>query len=302
LIPDDPKPAPATDGKTIKDPSATQLLLRASGYIADQGLSTAVFLALRSGRPILLEGEPGVGKSKLAKILADVVSGPLIRLQCYEGVDASQALYDWDFAKQLLFTRTLRESDLAGYETLSTIYSAEFLVERPILEAIRTDGPRVLLIDEVDRADDEFDAFLLEFLDDFGITIPEIGRIDSSTPPIIVLTSNRTRELHDAVKRRCLYHWIDYPNVEREREIIRLQAPEVEEQLAASVADAVASLRDLGLSKPPGAAEAIDWARALALLGATRVEDDRSLSTTGWIVKDREDQDKAREQLIQMMS
>jgi MoxR-like ATPase len=259
-------------------------------------------MALRSARPILLEGEPGVGKTQLARTLAKVVAGPLIRLQCYEGIDASQALYDWDFARQLLFTRVLRERDLEGFETLTQVYGTEFLVERPVLQAVRTEGPRVLLVDELDRGDDEFDAFLLEFLDDYGMTIPEIGRIEAATPPIVVLTSNRTRELHDAVKRRCLYHWIEYPDIERETRIIRLQAPEVDEQLAASVARSIASLRTLGLHKPPGAAEAIDWARALALLGARRAEGDAAVETSGWVIKDREDQEPAREHIAALNS
>lgn len=272
-------------------------MLLSKGYIADHGLAVAVFLAMRAQRPLLLEGEPGVGKTQLAQTLADAVSGPLIRLQCYEGIDASQALYDWDFARQLLYTRAIRERDLDGLATVTQVYGPEFLVERPILKALRTDGPRVLLIDELDRADDEFDAFLLEVLDDYGMTIPEVGRVVATTPPIVVLTSNRTRELHDAIRRRCLYHWIEYPDLERETEIIRLRAPEVGEGLAASVAEAVARLRSLDLEKPPGAAEAIDWARALALLGATRADGDLALQTSGWAIKRREDQAKAREAL-----
>jgi MoxR-like ATPase len=267
---------------------------RREEYLAGPGLATAVFAALRLGRPLLLEGEPGVGKTEVARTLARIVDGPLIRLQCYEGIDAGRALYEWDYARQMLHVRALQQSEIATSERVAEIYGAEFLVERPLLQAIRAIGPRVLLIDELDRGDDEFDAFLLELLDDYGVTVPELGRFVATTPPVVVITSNRTRELHGAVKRRCLYHWIDFPDPEREAEIIRLRAPGVGAALATSVADAVARLRGADLVRRPGAAEAIDWARALALLGVDEVRGEAAIATLGWVVKSREDQARAR--------
>ena len=256
--------------------------LRADSYLPDRGLATAIYLALAMRRPLLLEGEPGVGKTEVGKTLARVLGAELVRLQCYEGIDASQALYEWDYSRQLLATRT--ESGGAV-----DLYGPEFLVERPLLRAIRSGAGAVLLVDELDRADDEFEAFLLEVLSDFSVTIPELGRVAAAEPPAVVVTSNRTRELHDALKRRCLYHWIEFPDLEREVEIIRVRAPEVSERLARSVAEAIARLRELDLVKPPGAAEAIDWAQALALLGFESVERDDGLETLGWAVKNRED-------------
>jgi MoxR-like ATPase len=267
---------------------------RREEYLAGPGLATAVFAALRLGRPLLLEGEPGVGKTEVARTLARIVDGPLIRLQCYEGIDAGRALYEWDYARQMLHVRALQQGEITASERVAEIYGAEFLVERPLLRAIRATGPRVLLIDELDRADDEFDAFLLELLDDYGVTVPELGRFVATTPPIVVITSNRTRELHGAVKRRCLYHWIDFPDPEREAEIIRLRAPGVGAALATSVADAVARLRAADLVRRPGAAEAIDWARALALLGVDEVRGEAAIATLGWVVKSREDEARAR--------
>ncbi len=257
--------------------------LREADYLPDRGLATAIYLALQMGRPLLLEGEAGVGKTEVAKTLARLLDAELIRLQCYEGIDASQALYEWDYARQLLAART-------GTQDL---YGPEFLVERPLLRAIRAGAGAVLLIDELDRADDEFEAFLLEILSDYTVTVPEIGTISAAEPPSVVVTSNRTRELHDALKRRCLYHWIEYPDLEREIEIIRLRAPEVPERLARSVAEAVARLRELDLVKPPGAAEAIDWARALGLLGAVDASGEPARTTVGWAVKNREDLERA---------
>jgi MoxR-like ATPase len=270
--------------------------LERHGYLPDRGLATALHLCLRMRRPILLEGQPGVGKTEVARTLADVVAGALIRLQCYEGIEASQALYEWDYARQMLYVRRLQDAGDGGDAAADVrdIYSEDFLIERPLLHAIRTSGPRVLLIDELDRADDEFDAFLLEALDDYGVTVPEIGRFSAEPPPVVVITSNRTRELHDAIKRRCLYHWIDFPDPEREAQIIRRRAPEVSDVLARSVAHAVARLRTLDLAKAPGAAEAIDWAHALALLGADEVAGEAALATLGWAVKSREDQERAR--------
>jgi MoxR-like ATPase len=263
--------------------------LRGDSYLPDRGLATAVFLALEMGRPLLLEGEAGVGKTEVGKTLARILGARLIRLQCYEGIDASQALFEWDYSRQLLYARALQEGEVAA-ERVAALYGSEFLVERPLLAAIRAGAQAVLLIDELDRADDEFEAFLLEALSDFTVTVPELGTIKATEPPAVVITSNRTRELHDALKRRCLYHWIDFPDVAREAEIIRLRAPEVEEPLARSVAETVARLRALDLVKRPGAAEAIDWAQALSLLGAGSVNGEAARETLGAAVKNREDQ------------
>jgi MoxR-like ATPase len=267
--------------------------LRGADYLPDHGLATAVWLALEMRRPLLLEGEAGVGKTEVAKTLARLLDADLIRLQCYEGIDAGQALYEWDYARQLLHARALQSGELDVRSRTAELYGPEFLVERPLLRAIRTGGAAVLLIDELDRADDEFEAFLLEILSDYTVTVPEIGTIAADQPPVVVVTSNRTRELHDALKRRCLYHWIEFPDVEREAEIVRLRAPEVPARLARSVAETVAALRDADLVKPPGAAEAIDWARALALLGAEEAAGEAALQTLGWAVKNREDLEAA---------
>ena len=258
--------------------------LRAESYLPDRGLATAVFLALAMRRPLLLEGEPGVGKTEVGKTLAGVLGAELVRLQCYEGIDASQALYEWDYSRQLLYGRTLEHGD-----QVADLYGPEFLVERPLLRAIRAGAGAVLLVDELDRSDDEFEAFLLEVLSDFSVTVPELGRIAAEEPPAVVVTSNRTRELHDALKRRCLYHWIEFPDFDREVEIIRVRAPGVSEGLARSVATAVEKLRALELVKPPGPAEAIDWAQALSVLGYDSVGDDGARETLGWAVKNRED-------------
>jgi MoxR-like ATPase len=263
--------------------------LRREAYLPDRGLATAIFLATTMGRPLLLEGEAGVGKTEVGKTLARMLDADLIRLQCYEGIDAGQALYEWDYARQLLYARALQAGEVDPQARVSELYGADFLLERPLLRAIRAGAGAVLLIDELDRADDEFEAFLLEVLSDFQVTIPEIGPVAASEPPAVVITSNRTRELHDALKRRCLYHWIDFPDVEREVEIIRLRAPGVGEPLARSVAATVARLRSLDLVKRPGAAEAIDWAQALALLGSDSTDGDAGRETLGWAVKNRED-------------
>jgi MoxR-like ATPase len=263
--------------------------LREASYLPDRGLATAVFLALAMRRPLLLEGEAGVGKTEVGKTLARVLGAELIRLQCYEGIDAAQALYEWDYARQLLYARALQAGELDPAERVAELYGPDFLLERPLLHALRAGGGSVLLIDELDRADDEFEAFLLEVLADFQITIPEVGVVSADDPPAVVITSNRTRELHDALKRRCLYHWIDFPDLEREVEIIRLRAPGVSEALARSVAEAVARLRELDLVKRPGAAEAIDWAGALSLLGAASANGAPARETIGWAVKNRED-------------
>lgn len=270
-------------------PTELAAALEEQSYLADRGLATAMFLALSLQRPLLLEGEAGVGKTEAAKALAAVFGVELIRLQCYEGIDAGQALYEWDYARQLLHIRALSERAAADDRAVEELFGPRFLVERPLLKALRAGAGAVLLIDEIDRADDEFEAFLLEVLSDFQVTVPEIGTIKAEVPPAVVVTSNRTRELHDALKRRCLYHWIDYPSPEREIEIVRLRAPGVAEELAAKVSGAVARLRTLDMAKPPGVAETIDWAHALALLGATSLDRASVTDTLGAVVKDHDD-------------
>jgi MoxR-like ATPase len=271
--------------------------LAGEDYLTGRGLATAVYLAVRMRRPLLLEGEPGVGKTEVGKALARILGAGLIRLQCYEGIDATQALYEWDYSRQLLYARALQAGELDPQERVSELYGPDFLLERPLLRAIRAGASAVLLIDELDRADDEFEAFLLEVLSDYTVTVPELGTLAAETPPPVVITSNRTRELHDALKRRCLYHWIDFPELEREIEIIRLRAPGVSDELARSVAATVARLRELDLVKRPGVAEAIDWAAALAVLGAAAAEGEAARETLGWAVKTREDLRRAEEAL-----
>ncbi len=271
--------------------------LQEEGYLADEGLSTAIFLALKLGRPLFLEGEAGVGKTEVAKVLSRLLDTPLIRLQCYEGIDVNQAVYEWDYARQLLHIRTAEafgaEEDRQRFE--DELYTRQFLVSRPLLQAIEHEGPTppVLLIDEVDRADDEFEAFLLEILSDYAITIPEIGTIQARRPPVAVLTSNRTREVHDALKRRCLYFYIDHPGLERELEIVRLRVPGADERLARQVATAVQELRNMDLYKPPGVAETLDWTEALVALGAKELDEVLIEATLGSVVKYREDQQRA---------
>ena len=258
-------------------------------YLPDRGLATAIYLSLTMGRPLLLEGEAGVGKTEVGKTLARILDAELIRLQCYEGIDAAQALYEWDYSRQLLYARALQVGELDPQERVAELYGPDFLLERPLLQAIRSGPGAVLLIDELDRADDEFEAFLLEVLSEYAVTVPELGTISAADPPAVVVTSNRTRELHDALKRRCLYHWIDFPDLEREVEIVRLRVPDVSEQLARSVAETVGRLRELDLIKLPGVAEAIDWAQALSLLGASSAEGAPARDTIGWAVKNRDD-------------
>lgn len=272
-------------------------VLRGGGYLADRGLATAMFVALTLGRPILLEGEVGVGKTEIAKVLASVFGRRLVRLQCYEGIDTNQALYEWDYARQMLHIRALSERQLETDDAVDRLFGPKFLLERPLLEAIRGGEQCVLLIDEVDRADDEFEAFLLELLSDFQITIPEIGTIKAETRPLVILTSNRTRELHDALKRRCLYHWIGYPNPEREVEIVLMRAPGVSETLARKVVAAVNRLRELELAKPPGVAETLDWVSSLDVLGATQLDVSSADDTLGSIIKDRDDLELVRKNL-----
>jgi MoxR-like ATPase len=271
-------------------------LLAGHAYLADRGLATAVYLALHLDKPLLLEGEAGVGKTEVAKVLAALLGRELVRLQCYEGIDASQALYEWDYSRQLIAVRAAQLG-----EGQADLFGSEFLVERPLLAAVRAGSAGVLLIDELDRADDEFEAFLLEVLSEFAVTIPEIGRVAADRPPAVVITSNRTRELHDALKRRCLYHWIDHPSVEREVEIVRVRAPEVPEVLARQVAQAVARLREMDVAKRPGVAETIDWSQALAFLGATRLEPEEAAATLGALLKDHEDLELVRSRLDQVL-
>jgi MoxR-like ATPase len=276
----------------IESPDKLIELLDRHDYLADQGLATAAFLALRMGRPLFLEGEAGVGKTELAKTLGTLLKAPLIRLQCYEGLDAAQALYDWDFARQLLHLKAAEAAGITDVGRLEgEIYDRRFLIARPLLKAIETQ-PSVLLVDEVDRADDEFEAFLLEVLSDFTISIPELGTIKAKTPPVVVVTSNRTREVHDALKRRCLYHWLEHPDFDREVAILRRRLPQVTEQLAREVARATAKLRTLDLLKPPGIAEAMDWATALHALGAHDLDPDIAARTLGAVLKYREDTDR----------
>jgi MoxR-like ATPase len=259
--------------------------LGAASFLPDRGLATALFLAIRLEKPVLLEGEAGVGKTESAKALARVLEARLIRLQCYEGLDVAHAVYEWNYARQLLHIRAAQEGTVSEAE----LFGPEFLIRRPLLEAIESDDPVVLLIDEVDRADEEFEAFLLEVLSDFQITVPELGTIAARRKPAVVLTSNRTRELHDALKRRCLYHWIDHPSLDREVAIVRLRVPEASEQLATQAASFVRELRALDLAKTPGVAETIDWAQALAALGAEELDAAIVETTLGSVLKVPED-------------
>lgn len=267
-------------------------------YLADEGLATSIFLALTLERPLFLEGEAGVGKTEVAKVLSRWLGGPLLRLQCYEGIDQAQAVYEWDYARQLLHLRTAEASGRANGsdegQLEAELYDERFLIRRPLLQALdASEGPRpVLLIDEVDRADDEFEAFLLEALSDYTITVPELGTIRAERPPLVILTSNRTRDVHDALKRRCLYHWVEHPDFDREVAIVRLRAPHVPDSLARQVAEAVGSMRELGLYKPPGVAETIDWASSLAALGKTKLDDESIRLTLGTVLKYREDQSR----------
>jgi MoxR-like ATPase len=271
-------------------------------YLADRGLGTAIFLSLSLGQPLLLEGEAGVGKTEVAKSLAAALGAELVRLQCYEGIDAHQALYEWDYTRQLLYIRLLQEGRELREDAADEIFGPRFLVERPLLQAVRAGDRAVLLIDEIDRADDEFEAFLLEMLSDFQVTVPELGTIRAERPPAVVLTSNRTRELHDALKRRCLYHWIDYPSLDREVEILAARAPTVPADLARRVTAAVDRIRTLDLVKAPGVAETIEWAKALAFLGATRLERDAVDVTLGTVVKDHDDLVRIRDDLGRILA
>ncbi len=288
-------------------PTELAAALRSTGYLADDGLATAAYLAMAMNRPLFCEGEPGTGKTALAQALAEVLDAELIRLQCHDGIDASQALYDWDFPRQLLHLRSLEAAAGAAGTTLdadaieASLYDPRFLLARPILRALQT-TPSVLLIDEVDRADDEFEAFLLEVLTEHAVSIPEIGEVRAKVPPLVVLTSNRTREVHDALKRRCLYLWLDHPDLRREIDILHSRLPGIPERLATQVAAAVRTLRGSDLLKPPGVAETIDWARALQLVGAQHLDVDSAAATLGAVLKYREDADRVRKQLDSLLA
>ena len=275
----------------VTSPEELSGALESVGYLPDEGIATAAFLAHRLGRPLFCEGEPGTGKTSLAVALAKALDVPLIKLQCHEGIDLTQALYDWDFPRQLLHLRALEaasggalDSDLAE----KSLYSRRFLLARPLLRALE-ESPCVLLVDEVDRADDEFEAFLLEVLGENAVTVPELGEVRAAVPPLVVLTSNRTREVHDALKRRCLYHWLSHPSLPREVEILRRRLPDLSERLATQVASAARRLRELELLKPPGVAESIDWAQALTALGRTELDAESAAATLGAVLKYRED-------------
>ena len=286
---------PATVGELAES-------LRHGSYLADRGLTTSLLVSLSLHRPLLLEGEVGVGKTEVAKVLAEVYGRTLIRLQCYEGIDTNQALYEWDYARQMLQIRALSERQAADDQAVDKLFGPKFLLERPLLAAVRAGDQAVLLIDEIDRADDEFEALLLEVLSDFQISIPEIGTIKAPSAPAVILTSNRTRELHDALRRRCLYHWIGYPAAEREVEIVLIREPAAAEQLTRKVVAAVHRLRELELAKPPGVAETIDWVRTLTFLGETELTAQAADDTLGAVVKDRDDLDLVRENLAEITS
>ena len=286
--------APPAVVERLPDAGALARLLDGADYLADEGLTTALFLALRLPQPLLLEGEAGVGKTEAARALAEALDTPLIRLQCYEGLDSAEALYEWNYPRQLL---RIRLAEAAGAEIgEDALFGRDLLVRRPVLEAIEHPGPMpaVLLVDELDRADHDFEAFLLEVLADAAVTIPELGTVRAAVPPVVVLTSNRTRDLHDALKRRCLYHWIDYPPPGREVEIVRRRVPDAPAELAGDVVRALARLRGADVQKPPGIAEGIDWVAALEVLGAERLDAAAADRTLGAVLKYREDQDLAR--------
>jgi MoxR-like ATPase len=282
--------------RAFASPAELAAALDAQDYLADDGVATAAYLAFRMHRPLFVEGDAGVGKTALAQALASSLDAPLIRLQCYEGIDAAQALYDWDFPRQLLHLRAAEAAGAGGdADALEhELYSRRFLIARPLLQAIETD-PCVLLVDEVDRADDEFEAFLLEVLSEFTVSIPEIGTIRAANPPVVVVTSNRTREVHDALKRRCLYHWVEHPTFDREVAIVRRRFPDATNRLIEQVTTAVQQLRQADLLKPPGVAETLDWTDALLSLGATQLDADMATRTLGAVLKYREDHERVEQ-------
>jgi MoxR-like ATPase len=274
--------------------------LHENGYIADRGLGTSLLISLKLGRPILLEGEVGVGKTELAKTIARMYGRELIRLQCYEGIDTNQALYEWDYARQMLQIRSMSADQLHD-ASVDNLFGPKFLIERPLLQAIRAGNQCVLLIDEIDRADDEFEAFLLELLSDFQITIPEIGTVKAESRPIVILTSNRTRELHDALKRRCLYNWIGFPSAEQEIEIVKTRLPNINVILAAKVVSTVNTLRKMELEKSPGVAETIDWVESLDAIGAQQLDQANALETLGAVLKGRDDLEHVRANISEII-
>ena len=275
--------------------------LRSIGYVANRGLATSLLISMKLGRPILLEGEVGVGKTELAKSISQLLGRTLIRLQCYEGIDTNQAIYEWDYARQMLAIRAMSGNEVSD-KSVDDLFGSKFLIERPLLQAIKAGDQCVLLIDEVDRADDEFEAFLLELLSDFQITIPEIGTITAKSRPIVILTSNRTRELHDALKRRCLYNWIGFPAAEQEIEIIKSRVPGVSEQLATKVVGTVNKLREMDLEKSPGVAESIDWVQSLGAIGASTLTEANAAETLGAVIKGRDDLEYVSSNLAEIVS
>jgi MoxR-like ATPase len=285
----------------MADLGTTEIVRRLADqcYVADRGLASALSVASQLRRPLFLEGEAGVGKTEVAKSFAAAIDARLIRLQCYEGIDVHQALYDWNYARQMLYMRAVEARDVEADGAVQHVFGPDFLIRRPLLDAIDTDEDVVLLIDEIDRADDEFEAFLLEVLSDFQVSIPEIGTIVATRRPVVILTSNRTRDVHDALKRRCFYHWIDFPDHEREIAIIRARVPELPLPLAEEISSTVELLRTLDLQKPPGIGEALDWASTLMLLGATTLDEGALEESLGAVIKVREDLRKAREMLLQ---
>jgi MoxR-like ATPase len=292
------------DAPTFDSVDQLESILQTERYVADRGLATTLYLTLKLGKPLLLEGEPGVGKTEIAKVLSAALNTPLIRLQCYEGLDASSAIYEWDYPRQMLFLRSLEATSELDRETVKRdLFSDEFLLKRPLLQAIDAahDRSPVLLIDEVDRADQELEAFLLEILSDFQVTVPELGTIRAEHVPIVILTSNRTREIHDALKRRCLYYWIDFPDYEKELRILSARVPEVPDRLAKQIVGFTQGLREVDLFKSPGMAETLDWARALRALGTNELNDEVVEDTLGVILKYQEDVDRIRGDVSQRL-